>query len=387
MAVDAVFMVEDLAPMRDAKPGNVLIGLGGHVTKCAIVLCCCVSCAPSTLQRGTEQIGSEVLSLRLSSECEMRMCHIPAGTFSMTRSIAGGAAISSRTITIKQPFYMGMFEVTEHQWVTVMGKQAPHCSGDQMPIQSVSWNECQEFCERMSRLVGRRIQLPLEEEWEHACRAGSTTPFAFGETLAPTQANYYAPGGANGSVRPVGSYRPNKWGLYDMHGNVIEWCCNLLAVHPDVELTSWHRVARGGSWLLDSECCRSGAVMAYAPDSREQDLGFRVVTGGDETGRTAAMKESPSAPDPVYSHSIQIAHARLSKESPTWTGETCSVQLVQFDPVQKRATVMVSPGQEVLSAGEGQFFGRTKALLLDRVNQLDVEITIQWCAPNGLRPR
>src|SRR5207302_1481786 len=177
-------------------------------------------------------------------------------------------------------YHLGVHLVTQWQWEQVLGKDANHSrfmgkdEGEKkkLPVDYVSWEDCQQFCEKLGELEGRHYQLPSEAEWEYACRAGTTTPFHYGIYLTSTQANFdgrYHYGKAEDYLQrtcKVGSYRPNAFGLYDMHGNVWEWCSDWFDEDyyknsprkdprgPDI---GEYRVMRGGSWNFDLRLCRS----------------------------------------------------------------------------------------------------------------------------------
>ena len=159
---------------------------------------------------------------------------------------------------------MGVHQVTQAQWQAVMGANPSHFKGESnLPVENVSWDECVAFCEALGKKDGKPYRLPTEAEWEYACRAGTTTPFHFGGTITVNQANYdgnYTYGnGKKGVYRqkttPVGSFPANAWGLFDMHGNVWEWCADWYGPYPEEELKDPQgfvggdrRVCRGGSW-------------------------------------------------------------------------------------------------------------------------------------------
>jgi len=176
-----------------------------------------------------------------------------------------------------------------------MGSLPPcRCRSDDLPVDRVSWHDAQAFCSRLSNLSGRAYRLPAEAEWEYACRAGTRTPFAFGETLTTDLANYVGEhifrSEPKGSYRHVatkgGTFPPNAYGLGDMHGNVWEWCAddyhlNYLGAPSDGR--PWYmarareRVLRGGCWHDPPWLCRSAARLAQPPGEAEDYFGFRVA--------------------------------------------------------------------------------------------------------------
>ncbi len=193
-------------------------------------------------------------------------------------------------------FNMGKFEVTQEQWLAVMGGKNPsNFQGTNLPVEQVSWNDAKEFCKRLTDKTGVLFRLPTEAEWEYAARAGTTTPFSFGSSLSSEQANFdgnYPYGSAPKGVfrkktTPVGNFARNAFGLFDMHGNVLEWCEDVW--HENYEKapsdgSAWlsggdstFRVLRGGSWDLIGIICRSADRNYYAPGNRNDNVGFRVV--------------------------------------------------------------------------------------------------------------
>jgi formylglycine-generating enzyme required for sulfatase activity/serine/threonine protein kinase len=237
-------------------------------------------------------------SIDLGGGVTMEFALIPAGEFLMgspenepRRDPNEGP---QRRIRISRPFYMGKYEVTQEQWERVMGNNPSEFKGAENPVDQVSWNDCQEFLNKLNALVKGRgtFRLPTEAEWEYACRAGTTTPFHTGNTISTDQANYHGNynygDGRKGVYRdktvPVGSFRPNAWGLYDMHGNVWEWCQDWSGPYgkatetdPTGPKTGPSRVLRGGSWNHIPRNCRSANRNWNAPDRRLTNVGFRVV--------------------------------------------------------------------------------------------------------------
>ncbi|HEY9753360.1 MAG TPA: formylglycine-generating enzyme family protein, partial [Coleofasciculaceae cyanobacterium] len=176
-------------------------------------------------------------------------------------------------------FLMSKYPVTQAQYQKVMGVNPSHFKGDNRPVDSVTWHQAVEFCQRLTQQTGREYRLPSEAEWEYACRAGTTTPFHFGETIATDLANY---GDNQGYTTEVGSFPPNDFGLYDMHGNVWEWCAdywhgNYEAAPTDGSGGQDRRILRGGSWCARPKHCRSAYRLDLDPRYGVFPTGFRVV--------------------------------------------------------------------------------------------------------------
>jgi formylglycine-generating enzyme required for sulfatase activity len=190
---------------------------------------------------------------------------------------------------------MSRYPVTQAQWQAVMGDNPSKFQGANRPVEQVSWHDAVKFCNTLTQKTGREYRLPSEAQWEYACRAGTTTPFSFGETLTPELANYnggstYA-SGPKGTYREqtsdVGSFPPNAFGFSDMHGNVWEWCADVWHGNYEAAPTDgsvWEsggdaasRVLRGGSWHCSPENCRCAVRRKYSPVGRFYYRGFRVV--------------------------------------------------------------------------------------------------------------
>ncbi len=226
---------------------------------------------------------------------------IPAGSFTMgsDHSEEDSEEADERPVhqvTFKYSFYMGKYEVTQAQYRTVMGTNPSGCKGDALPVERVMWPQALEFTRRLNaRNDGYSYRLPSEAEWEYACRAGTTTDFAFGPSLSSLQANFDGTepfGGAPKAINrsqtiTVGSFAPNAWGLHDMHGNVMEWCMD--AYHHSYEGapqdgSAWVtggekgvRVLRGGSWFDSANQLRSPSREVLSAIICDDSIGFRVV--------------------------------------------------------------------------------------------------------------
>ena len=195
-------------------------------------------------------------------------------------------------VTLTKAFYLGTTEVTQRQWKALMGTDPSFCTGDDLPVETVSWGQAVEFCGKLSLKEGGKCRLPSEAEWEYSCRAGTATPFHTGETISTDQANYdgrqtYG-GGRKGVFRDgtadVGSFAPNAWGLHNMHGNVWEWCADWYGEYPRGDTTDPtspasgnRRVSRGGCWINFPAVCRSANRAKIVPESWNFHTGFRVV--------------------------------------------------------------------------------------------------------------
>ncbi len=216
------------------------------------------------------------------------MVFIPAGRFEMGSPKAVRDSSDDErpvhTVRITKPFYLGKFEVTQDQWTRVMGDWSFAFKGGDSPAESVSWNDCQDFF----AAAGGQLRLPTEAEWEYACRAGSSTAYSFGDS--PSSLGDYAwhAGNSGRKSHPVGRKKPNAWGLYDMYGNVFEWCqdwCDLgyyerspVDDPPGGDPGSLsYRVVRGGSWTHGDVGPRSANRSGLDPKTRSLSDGLRVA--------------------------------------------------------------------------------------------------------------
>jgi len=241
--------------------------------------------------------GEEVKTITyFTNSIGARLVLIPAGEYLMgspeSETGRGGNESPQHKVRITKPFYLGAHELTQRQYSAIMGSIQPRFQGDDNPMEKVSWSDVNAFCEALSQREGVKYRLPTEAEWEYACRAGSTTPFYFGATLSANQANFNVSGvredaGApKGRPMPLGSFPPNAFGLYDMHGNVFEMCQDWYdgeyyakspAEDPKGPGKGVSRVARGGSWSSPLPMVRSAARQWAQTPTRYGFMGFRVV--------------------------------------------------------------------------------------------------------------
>jgi formylglycine-generating enzyme required for sulfatase activity len=243
-------------------------------------------------QRWAEYLG---IPVKVTTPQGMEFALIPPGTFLMGSPASEPERSYDETqhrVTLKKGFYLGVHPVTQAQWKGIMGNTPTRFEGDTLPVEMVSWDACQAFVKELSQKTGKRFRLPTEAEWEYACRAGTTTPFHFGETISTEQANYdgnytYRKGRewkSLGETTPVGSFPPNAWGLHDMHGNIWEWCEDWHGAYssrdskdPINSNPGDTRVLRGGSCCDGPGRCRSASRCRLVPGTRLGNCGCRVL--------------------------------------------------------------------------------------------------------------
>ena len=226
----------------------------------------------------------------LGKGVKLEMVLIPAGKFVMgsPKSEKGRQYNETqREVTLTKPFYIGKYEVTQEQYEAVMGENPSTTKGAKLPVTDVSWEDCQRFIKKLNENTKGVFRLPTDAEWEYACRAGTTTAYSFGDSLTKSGANYGD--GPSGNTKAVGSYKPNAFGLYDMHGNVFEWCEDRWGEYsadavtdPKGPAPGWftgrYRVLRGGAFNYGGSFARSSDRIGYEPSNRDDYYGFRLAT-------------------------------------------------------------------------------------------------------------
>lgn len=213
----------------------------------------------------------------------MKFVWIPPGTFTMgspKEEPDRGNDETPHTVTLTQGFYLGVHLVTQPQWEAVLGRNPSRFKGDgNLPVDGVSWEDCQEFIRKLKEREKTYFRLPTEAEWEYACRAGTKTPYHVGFQLFPGQANFLSR-----QTTPTGRFRPNPLGLYDMHGNLYEWCEDWYGEYPENAVVDpqgppvgTERVVRGGCWGIGPSGCRSAYRRHFEANRRSDCFGFRLV--------------------------------------------------------------------------------------------------------------
>jgi formylglycine-generating enzyme required for sulfatase activity len=258
-----------------------------------------------------------LLKKQFTNSIGMKLVRIPPGKFTMGSpkdEASRQQGELQHEVEITRAFFLGAYEVTQAQYKKVTGTNPSHFSASgagraavggldtsDFPVETVSWTEAVEFCKKLSALPAekgaRRVyRLPSEAEWEHACRAGAReyAPFHYGKSLSSRQANVDGDQPYGGAARgpnlrrtcKVGSYKPNAWGLYDMHGNVFEWCADWHdqwyyrsspKKDPRGPATGSYRRLRGGGWMYATWYCRSACRSWNSADYRHNVFGFRVA--------------------------------------------------------------------------------------------------------------
>jgi formylglycine-generating enzyme required for sulfatase activity len=235
----------------------------------------------------------------ITNSIGMKLVLIPKGTFMMGSPESEEGRKENETqheVTISKDYYLGVYEVTQAQYEKVIGKNPSHFQGAivgnqnaDLPVEQVSWDDAVEFCKKLSELpeekkAGRVYRLPTEAQWEYACRAGSKTAYSFDDEEGLLLEHGWFNRNSSDRIHTVGLLEPNAWGLYDMHGNVWEWCSDWYGDYPKGALSDptgpkegYFRVNRGGSWGNEAAFCRSADRYRGLPSYRFDYLGFRVA--------------------------------------------------------------------------------------------------------------
>jgi formylglycine-generating enzyme required for sulfatase activity len=268
----------------------------------------------------------------LTNSIGMKLVLIPKGSFiqgSPSTEVDRSADEKMHAVTITKDVYFGVFEVTQAQYEKVMGNNPSHFQGDILrellktkdprsnessdflPVESVNWHDAVAFCAKLSEIAEeksarREYRLPSEAEWEYACRAGTLSAYHFGDNPELLENFAWYVDNSNGMTHPIGQKSPNPWGLYDMHGNVAEWCADFMDKYPDKHVKdpfgineASGGVARGGSWFEVHYHCRSAnRTSMHRIHDTIDDTGFRVAMTVHGTVEPTAEKTSGQSDTP-----------------------------------------------------------------------------------------
>ena len=270
-----------------------IISIGLAVIASAMSLAEVVDVAPAT--RSVRKCG-ETCTVTLPGGAKMEMIWCSPGKFQMGSPSGEPGRLSNEplhSVTLTRGFWLGKYEVTQRQWESVMRSNHSRFRNADNPVENISWHDCEAFIKRVSASFGGKARLPTEAEWEYACRAGSNAPFA-GSGVASEMAWYDE--NSDHQTHEVGRNKPNAWGFYDMHGNVLEWCSDWFsepkgdAVDPKGPPSGSFKVLRGGCWFFLGSDCRCAYRLKREPSLRNCIFGFRVACFDSE-----AMSSTPSA--------------------------------------------------------------------------------------------
>jgi formylglycine-generating enzyme required for sulfatase activity len=281
------------------------------------------------------------IALDLGNGIKLELVLIPAGEFMMGSPDSDKNALlfekPQHRVRITKPFYLGKYLVTQEQWEAVMGDNPSHFKGPKNPVETICWNDCQKFVEKLNAKVGGgKFSLPTEAQWEYACRAGSTTRYCFGNEESGLDKYAWHDADSDSKPHRVGEKKPNAWGLYDMHGNLWEWCqdwydqdyyANSPTDDPTGPSGGSNRVLRGGCWYRPTSLCRSALRNYNSPGSPIHYLAFRVsriradtVAEWSETSRANDSAQPSGGSDanksPLAPH-IPADVASLRKQFPS----------------------------------------------------------------------
>lgn len=236
----------------------------------------------------TPVTNSDNISIPVKNGVSLDMVRVEAGTFTMAATAEMkdpyGDEKPTHQVTLTNDYYIGKYEVTQALWKAVMGKNPSNFKGDNLPVETVTWNDCQKFISKLNRITGKKFRLPTEAEWEYAARGGNKSRgYQYSGSNNLSDVAWYEDN-SDSKTHAVGSKQANELGIYDMSGNVWEWCQDRYGryskssqTNPTGATSGSFRVRRGGSWNFTARICRSSYRYESLPSLRNSDLGFRLV--------------------------------------------------------------------------------------------------------------
>ena len=246
------------------------------------------SSSANTLSSSGSSLSGNALTIPVKNGISIEIVKVEAGSFNMgaTPEMQAPYEVEKpvHRVTLTNNYYIGKYEVTQALWQAVMGSNPSHFKGDDLPVEQVSWNDCQDFISKLNAMTGKRFRLPSEAEWEYAARGGKKSrgyQYSGSNTIGDVA---WYDGNSSSMTHAVGTKQPNELGIYDMAGNVCEWCQDWYGsyssspqTNPIGAVSGSRRVGRGGSWNYSAGGCRSSCRGSRAPGSRYFNLGFRLV--------------------------------------------------------------------------------------------------------------
>jgi formylglycine-generating enzyme required for sulfatase activity len=286
----------------------------------------------------------ETRSLDLGDGVKLNMVLIRAGAFAMGSPPGEKDRETSEVqhpVRLSKDFFITVVPVTQAQWKAIMRTNPSSFRGDDLPVETVSWNDATAFCLKLSQIAGSGFRLPTDAEWEYSCRAGSAAAYSFGDDPSELADYAWYIRNSGGKTHPVGTRRPNDWGLYDMEGNVWQWCSdwagnypNLPALDPTGPDQGETHILRGGSWGDASKASRAACRFGAPPRYRGNNIGFRVVETANSTSVPSQVQQAKSKTESFAA--MQQAKARVAAAE-----RTC------LEKVHKTAIYKISQSIEV----------------------------------------
>ena len=289
VACDGYDSEEGTVKLKASTPSNLQITL----SKEAVAIQQNIVSQPAVAQQPVVQApiaNSDNITIPVKDGISIDMVRVEAGTFTMGATAEmkdpNDDEKPTHRVTLTNDYYIGKYEVTQALWKAVMGNNPSNFKGDNLPVEKVSWDDCQEFISKLNRITGKTLRLPTEAEWEYAARGGNNSRgYQYSGSNNLSDVAWFR-GNSGGKPHAVGTKQPNELGIYDMSGNVDEWCqdwywygaySSSSQVNPTGANSGSYRVCRGGSWGCIARICRSSYRYCGTPVSRYTFLGLRLV--------------------------------------------------------------------------------------------------------------
>ena len=286
VASDGYESEEGTVKLKASAPSNLQIQLSKEVV--AAIPTVNEVAQQASSRSSSVSFGGNTISIPVKNGISIDMVKVEAGTFMMGATSEMKKPYTDEKpvhqVTLTNDYYMGKYEVTQALWQAVMGSNPSKFKSRNLPVEQVSWDDCQEFINKLNSITGRRFRLPTEAEWEYAARGGKKSKgYQYSGSSKMSEVAWYT-ANSGSKTHPVGKKQANELGLYDMTGNVLEWCQDWYGsyvsssqTNPTGAFSGFFRVFRGGSWYGNAGNCRSSCRDSYNPDNRNFDLGLRLV--------------------------------------------------------------------------------------------------------------